>query len=318
MKIIYMGSPAFAVYGLNALYQGGHEIKAVVTREDKARGRKKQLQPTPVKARSLELGIPVYTPSDVNDPAFIEILKETGAEVIVVSAFGRLLKSELLSAFPLGVINIHGSLLPQYRGASPMNAALRDGRMKTGITIMYLNEGMDEGDICLKGELEIGEDENFASLCHRMGELGGSLILEALAKIEQGTAPRIPQNHEAATYCQLMTREDEKISWSQKGNSIHNQIRSLSPEPGAYTYFNGEVIKLIVSHWENDDRCEFDDAPGKILFMDKRKGVAVKAQGGILWLKEVKPAGKKQMKANDWYRGLRNKEMAVFTDDSNR
>ncbi|MEE0776409.1 MAG: methionyl-tRNA formyltransferase [Bacillota bacterium] len=312
MKIIYMGSPEFAVYGLNALYNAGHEIKAVITREDKIRGRKKQPQPTAVKARAMELGLTVYTPSNVNDSDFIATLKDTGAELIIVSAFGRLLKSEILSALPLGVLNIHGSLLPKYRGASPMNAVLRDGESETGITIMYLNEGMDEGDICLKGSLEIGEDENFASLSQRMGELGGQLIVEALELMERGNAPRIPQNHEEATYCQLMTREDEKISWQCDGKAIHNQIRSLSPEPGAYTHLNGDVVKLIASHWEP---ITVEGTPGQILSMDKKNGVAVCSLGGILWLQEVKPAGKKTMRATDWYRGLRQKESAVFTDD---
>lgn len=312
MKVIYMGSPAFSVYGLDALMESHHEIVGVVSREDKIKGRKKQLQPTALKKRALEWNLPVYTPSNVNDPAFLAELKASNADVIVVSAFGRILKKELLELLPYGVLNIHGSLLPAYRGASPMNAVLHDGQKETGITIMYMNEGMDEGDIMKKEALSIDGNENFDSLCDRMGLLGGRMIVECLDLLEAGNAPRIPQNHEEATYCQLLTREDERICWENGGLAIHNQIRSLSSEPGAYTFLGGTPFKLIRTVFEPGTQ---EDAPGTILRTEKKKGVAVAAKGGTLYLISVKPQGKKEMNANDWYRGLREKETLRFTTE---
>ena len=309
MKLIYMGSPAFSVYGLDALTASAHEVVAVVSRVDKAKGRKKELTPTELKKRALELGLPVYTPKDVNDPEFLAFLKTLGADVIVVSAFGRILKTALLSLPPRGVLNIHGSLLPRYRGASPMNAALRDGAKETGITVMYVSEGMDEGDIMLTEALPIGENENFSSLMPRMGELGGKLIVDGLDLLARGEAPRIPQDDQGVTYCQLLTREDERIHWDQEGGTIHNQVRSLSLEPGAYTYFENEPFKILETAFEKGGQ---GGTPGKIMGFDKKRGVAVAVKSGTLWLKTVKPQGKKNMAANDWYRGLREKENLSF------
>ncbi len=313
MKVIFMGSPDFSVYGLEALDRSHHEIVSVVSRVDKAKGRKKVLQPTAVKKRALELGYPVFTPENVNDSAFLEELKKTDADVIVVSAFGRILKKEILELFPFGVINIHGSLLPEYRGASPMNAVLCDGRSETGITIMYMNEGMDEGDILSVGKLDIGENETFDALKERMGKLGGEMIVSALSDLEAGTAPRVPQDHAKATYCQLLTRENERISWDKPGKDIHNQIRSLSADPGAFSYLRGDPFKLIETTFEETD--VFRGLPGEIFGFEKKIGVGVGVKGGILWLKRVKPLGKKEMNAVDWYRGVRDPEGLRFTSE---
>lgn len=312
MKVIYMGSPEFSVYGLNALANSHHQVIAAVSRVDKIKGRKKQLQPTALKKRALELDIPVYTPDNVNDADFLAELKSLGADVIVVSAFGRILKKDLLELLPLGVLNIHGSLLPAYRGASPMNAVLHDGQKETGITIMYMNEGMDEGDILKMESLPIGENETFDSLRERMGVLGGKMIVECLDLLADGNAPRIAQDHAKATYCQLLTREDERIHWDTDGLAIHNQIRSLSSEPGAYTFFQGTPFKLICTSFERE---QTENAPGTIFGADKKKGVAVGVNGGTLYLQKVKPQGKKEMNANDWYRGLREKESLCFTTE---
>ena len=312
MRVIYMGSPEFSVYGLDALTESHHEVVAVVSRVDKVKGRKKQLQPTALKKRGLELDLPVYTPENVNDAAFLEEMKALNADVIVVSAFGRILKKELLELLPYGVLNIHGSLLPTYRGASPMNAVLYDGQKETGITIMYMSEGMDEGYILKMESLSIGENETFDSLRERMGLLGGRMISECLDLLEKGEAPRIPQDHEKATYCQLLTREDERIRWEKDGLAIHNQIRSLSSEPGAYTFLQGSPFKLIRTVFEAGASAE---EPGTILGAEKKKGVAVAVHGGILYLLTVKPQGKKEMNANDWYRGLREKETLRFTTE---
>lgn len=312
MRVIYMGSPDFSVYGLDALAESDHEIVAAVSRADKMKGRKKQLLPTELKKRAIELNIPVYTPENVNEQVFLDELRSLKADVIVVSAFGRILKAEILRMCPFGVINIHGSLLPLYRGASPMNAVLRDGQKETGITMMYMNEGMDEGDILMRESLAIGENENFTSLKRRMGLLGGDLLIKSLALLKAGKAPRIPQEHEKATYCQLLTREDEKILWDQEGRQIHNQIRSLSLEPGAFTYFQKLPFKILETVFESSNSAE---TPGGIVRFDKKQGVACAVKGGVLWLLKVKPQGKKEMSAADWYRGLRVNEKLSFTTE---
>ncbi|HMM05601.1 MAG TPA: methionyl-tRNA formyltransferase [Clostridiales bacterium] len=312
MKVIYMGSPDFSVYGLKALMESGHDLVAAVSRGDKSQGRKKQLRPTALKSKALELGISVYTPENVNDPAFYETLRGLEADVIVVSAFGGILKKELLELCPYGVINIHGSLLPLYRGASPMNAVLRDGQKETGITIMYMNEGMDAGDILMMEALPIGVNENFTSLKQRMGVLGGELIVKSLDLLKKGEAPRIAQDHERATYCQLLTREDERIHWQNEGLSIHNQIRSLSLTPGAFTYWDRQPFKILTTVFETADSRE---TAGTIVAFDKKKGVACAVAGGYLWLLSVKPQGKKEMSAIDWYRGLHLHEKPRFTTE---
>lgn len=312
MRIIYMGSPEFALFGLNALAQSHHVIVGVVTREDKIKGRKKLPLPTVVKTRSEELGLKVFTPKNPNEGEFLEEIKKLNADIIVVSAYGKILKSEILAMPKYGVMNIHGSLLPLYRGASPINSAIKNGDTKTGITIMYLDEGMDEGDICLKKTLEIGENENFDSLRDRMGALGGEMLIEALELIEKGSAPRIRQRKDAATYCNLMTRDDELINWQQNLGEIHNHIRSISPNPGAFTYFGKEPIKILET---TKEFAEYTGKPGEFLGAQKNQGVQIGANGGYLWLITVKPAGKKAMKALDWYRGLRNTENIKFTNE---
>ena len=193
-----------------------------------------------------------------------------------------------------------------------MNAVLRDGQKETGITIMYMSEGMDEGDILKKEALSIGENENFDSLCARMGELGGKMIVECLDLLEEGNAPRIAQNDNEATYCQLLTREDERIDWKQSGWDIHNQCRSLSSEPGAYTFYQGAPFKLIRTSFE---KGEASAEAGTVIGFDKKKGVSVAVNDGILRIQTVKPQGKKEMNANDWYRGIRDKEGLRFTSE---
>lgn len=310
MKVIYMGSPEFALYGLEAINKSSHEIVAVVSREDKAKGRKKTPQATAVKKRSLELGLKVFTPANPNDPEFLKELSALNGDIIVVSAYGKLLKWDILTLVPYGAMNIHGSLLPCYRGASPINTAIRNGETTTGVTVMYMDEGMDEGDICLKKAVNIDEEDNFVTLRDKMGEAGGTLIVEALDLIEKGVAPRCRQSKANATYCQLLTREDEKINWETGVDSLHDHIRSIAPEPGAFTYLKGEVIKITQTRREP---CTHDYPMGKIIGADKKKGVQVGANGGFLWLLKVKPAGKKEMNALDWYRGLRDKENLTFT-----
>lgn len=308
MNILFLGSPAFAVTILNALAVSDHRLVAVVTGEDKPRGRHRTPQPTAVKARAEELLLPVHAVTDVNDASLLETVKSYGAEAAVVASFGKLLKQPWLTAFPYGCINVHGSLLPAYRGATPIQSALREGRQETGITIMQMSEALDAGDMYLQRALAIDADENYGSLHDRLGRLGGEMIVEVLTALPTGSLTAKPQDEVAATYCTVLTRNDELIDWQKPGAAIHNQIRSLSPAPGAVAYWGDNALKILATTFEAGVTSA---AAGTLLGLDKRAGVAVAVKGGILWLREVKPAGKKAMAAQAWYNGLRTTNLVL-------
>lgn len=310
MKTVFMGSPDFALMVLDALVASDHEVVAVVSGEDKPKGRKRVITPTPVKARAESLGIPVFTPARLDDATFLESFQSVGADVAVVASFGKLLKRELLDSFAYGCVNVHGSLLPAYRGATPIQSAIADGLKETGITIMDMDVKLDAGDMYCQQSLGIGEDETYGSLHDRLGRLGGELVVEALTKLEAGTLFKTPQDDAAATYCTVLRREDEIIDWFKPGVAIHNRIRSLSPQPGAVAYRDNAAIKLLRTSFEDGNTPA---AVGTILSSDKQKGVAVAVDGGILWLKEVQPAGKKLMDGDAWYRGLRDRNLNFET-----
>ena len=312
MKVIFMGSPEFAVSSLQALVGSSHQVVAAVTRKDEIRGRNKKVAPTAVKAYAEAHDIPVLTPERMRDEGFLQTLAAYRADVAVVASFGKLLPPEVLTMFPCGCVNVHASLLPAYRGASPIQSALRDGRAETGITIMRMGEGLDDGDICLQRALPIAADENFASLHDRLAKLGGELLVEALDKLSAGDLPATAQDDAASCYCQKLCREDEIIDWSAEARAIHDLVRSLSPAPGACTGWQGEPIKLLTTALA---AATATGTPGDILGTDKKRGLQVAAKNGTLWVKEVKPAGKKAMPALDWYRGQRGIENPRFCSE---
>ena len=239
MRVIFMGTPDFAVASLEALLRE-HEVLAVITQPDKPKGRGKKLAFSPVKEYALAHGLAVLQPERVKAPKFVEELRKYNAELIAVTAFGQILPEKILNMPEYGCINVHGSLLPKYRGAAPMQRAIIDGETVTGITTMFMAKGMDTGDMLLKTEVEITPEDNFETLHDKMAAAGASLLLETIAGLESGMIQRIPQKEEDATYAPMIDKETGHISWEKGGQEIINLMRGLTPGPGAYTLYEGE------------------------------------------------------------------------------
>ncbi len=308
MRIVYMGSPDFAVSPLLALREAGHEITGVVSQPDRPKGRKGQLTQTPVKEAAIKAGLAVITPENVNEPEVLEEIAAWQPELLVVAAFGQILKKPLLELAPLGAVNIHASLLPRYRGAAPIHWALINGEKETGITTMYMDENLDTGDIILQRSLSIAEEDDTGKLYEKLSALGAALIVETVALIQAGKAPRIPQNHADSTYAALLKREHERIDWQKSAAVLACQIRGLSPWPGAYTKWQDEVFKI----WKASPLAEAAGAqPGTVLGIGK-EGVRVACGEGALLLQAVQPFGKSRMQAVDWYRGLGKNQEGCF------
>ena len=245
MRIVFMGTPEFAVPCLRDLIANKHEIAAVVTQPDKAKGRGNKLALPPVKVLANESGIPVYQPVKIKTGEFTEILKSVAPEVIIVVAFGQLLSQEILDIPPHGCINVHASILPKYRGAAPINWCIINGDKTTGVTTMYMDKGLDTGDIILKREIQIGADENAGELHDRLSELGASALSETIELLISGKIERIPQNNEEATYAPIMTKELGRIDWSKDASDVRNLIRGTYPWPGAFSSYNGKIFKIL-------------------------------------------------------------------------
>ena len=304
MRVIFMGTPDFAVPSLEALLTK-HEVVLVVTQPDKPKGRGKKMVPTPVKACALEHGIPVLQPEKVKEPEFVEQLRSYEPDLIAVTAFGQILSEPILEMPKYGCINVHGSLLPKYRGAAPMQWSIIDGEKVTGITTMYMAKGLDSGDMLLKAEVEITDEDTFATIHDKMAVTGANLLLDTLDQLEAGTLERIPQDHDAATYAPMITKETGHIDWSKNRQDIINLIRGLNPVPAAYTIYEEEVLKIfgaVVSDVQADGA-----ANGEIVAVVK-KGFVVKCGDGCLLITEVQARGGKRMMTDAYLRGHAMKE----------
>ncbi len=309
MRVIFMGTPDFAVASLEALLRE-HEVLAVITQPDKPKGRGKKLAFSPVKEYALAHGLAVLQPERVKAPEFVEELRKYNAELIAVTAFGQILPEEILNMPEYGCINVHGSLLPKYRGAAPMQRAIIDGETVTGITTMFMAKGMDTGDMLLKTEVEITPEDNFETLHDKMAAAGASLLLETIAGLESGMIQRIPQKEEDATYAPMIDKETGHISWEKGGQEIINLMRGLTPGPGAYTLYEGEPLKLFRAEAENG---AFPDAEfGEIVEVTKQ-AFAVKGGDGVLWVRELQARGGKRMSADAYLRGHEMKEGVLLT-----
>ena len=300
MKILFMGTPDFAVFSLKALYEAGHEILGVVTQPDKPKGRGYVMMPPPVKVEAEKLSLPVYQPNTLKDNAFAELLSELSPEVIVVVAFGKILPKNVLEFPKHGCINVHGSLLPEYRGAAPMQRAIIDGKAVTGITTMLMDVGLDTGDMLLREEITIEDDDNFETIHDKLGALGAELIVKTVAAAEAGTLKSTPQSDEGATYAQKITKEDCLIDFSRDARTIHNQIRGLSPIPLALTHTpDGKLLKITAATIA-DELTEHATA-GEVLSLDG--GITVACGRGSITILGVLPEGKSRMPAADFIRG---------------
>lgn len=304
MRVIFMGTPDFAVPSLESLLTK-HEVVLVVTQPDKPKGRGKKMVPTPVKACALEHGIPVLQPEKVKEPEFVEQLRSYEPDLIAVTAFGQILSEPILEMPKYGCINVHGSLLPKYRGAAPMQWSIIDGEKVTGITTMYMAKGLDSGDMLLKAEVEITDEDTFATIHDKMAVTGANLLLDTLDQLEAGTLERIPQDHDAATYAPMITKETGHIDWSKNRQDIINLIRGLNPVPAAYTIYEEEVLKIfgaVISDVQVDGA-----ANGEIVAVVK-KGFVVKCGDGCLLITEVQARGGKRMMTDAYLRGHAMKE----------
>lgn len=304
MRVIFMGTPDFAVPSLEALLTK-HEVVLVVTQPDKPKGRGKKMVPTPVKACALEHGIPVLQPEKVKEPEFVEQLRSYEPDLIAVTAFGQILSEPILEMPKYGCINVHGSLLPKYRGAAPMQWSIIDGEKVTGITTMYMAKGLDSGDMLLKAEVEITDEDTFATIHDKMAVTGANLLLDTLDQLEAGTLERIPQDHDAATYAPMITKETGHIDWSKNRQDIINLIRGLNPVPAAYTIYEEEVLKIFGAALSD---VQADGAANGEIVAVVKKGFVVKCGDGCLLITEVQARGGKRMMTDAYLRGHAMKE----------
>lgn len=306
MKIIFMGTPEFAVPTLRILIENNYEILAVITQSDRPKGRGKTVVSPPVKVLAEQYGIPVVQPKKIRKEEVLQQIRNLSPDVIVVVAYGQILPKVLLAIPPLGCINVHGSLLPKYRGAAPIHRAIIQGEEKTGITTMFMDEGMDTGDMLLKQEIPIEHNDTAESLHDKLSLIGAELLLETLRQLEAGTLKRIPQNDEAATYAPMLKKEDGLINWQETAVTIERKVRGLYPWPGAYTYFQGKMLKLLKVAVEEraTETCDSSLA-GTILELDKTVGVLIATGKGCLRILEIQPENKKPMSCSDFCRGYR-------------
>ena len=302
MKIIYMGTPEIAVPALLKIIEAGHKVLCAVTQPDRAKGRHKELIACPVKQAASEHGIPVLQPEKARDEAFIEQLKTYEPDVIVVMAYGQILTKALLDIPRFGCINIHASLLPKYRGAAPLNAVILNGEIETGVTTMFMDEGLDTGDMLLKAAVAIDPKETTETLEPKIASIGGELIIDTLNRLEQGTLERIPQNDADSTYVRMMKKEEGLIDWTQDAAAIERRIRAFYPWPGTYTNHEGHRIKIYDADVVSGDY--FDFAPGTIIDLGK-DFILVACGNDALKLNDLQAEGKKRMLAADFLRGYK-------------
>ena len=305
MNVVFMGTPDFAVESLAKIYESGHSIKAVVCQTDKPVGRGMKLAMCPVKEYALSKELKVYQPEKIkNNTEFIEEIKSLKPDVIVVVAYGKILPSSVLDIPKYGCVNVHASLLPKLRGGAPIHRAIIDGYTKTGVTIMYMDEKMDEGDMISQKETEITETETAETLHDKLSVIGRDLLIETLPSIINQTNQRIKQNNDAATYGFIIKREDEKIDFSKTKKQIYDQIRGLNSWPGAYCLIDGKILKVWESTKSNNNFAE--KINGEITNIYEN-GLGVKVSDGEIILTTVQPEGKKKMSAKDYASGMQNK-----------
>lgn len=300
MKVVFMGTPDFSVGTLEAILAAGHEVAGVVTQPDKPKGRGKAMQAPPVKLAAMAHELSVYQPVKVRDPEFIEILKDLKPDVIVVVAFGQIIPAAILDLPPLGCINVHASLLPKYRGAAPIQWAVIDGEEESGVTIMYMDTGLDTGDMLAKTVVPLAEDETGGSLFDKLSEAGAQLLVKTLAELEQGRVGPEKQPKDSPTpYARMIKKSDGLINWNLDAGSIERLIRGLNPWPSAYSHMDGKTLKIWKAKICPEDS---EMSPGTVVKTDKM-GIYVQTGQGILRLDEIQLEGKKRMTCDAFLRG---------------
>ena len=310
MKILFMGTPDFAAGILKAIYEDSrHEVVAVVTQPDRPKGRSATLVASPVKEYAMEHGISVLQPGRIKEASEVEKLKTIDADIYVVAAFGQILSKEILDIPKYGCINVHASLLPEYRGAAPIQWAIADGKKITGVTIQQMNEGVDTGDIISSSEIQIADDETGGSLFDRLMVVGEKLITKTLDLIEEGRAVRTPQDESRATYAKILKKEMGCIDYSESAEEIERLVRAFTPWPGGYTYLDGRMIK-IKNCRVYPGKC--DKEGGTITEVTKDE-IVVACRDSLLAISDLQCEGKKAMKVSDYLLGNHIEPGMIFT-----
>lgn len=298
-RILFMGTPGFALPALAALSSSNYSVIGVVTQPDRPAGRgRKEIAP-PAKLLAQSLGLPVFQSPKIKDQSFLDIFYQLNPEIVVVAAFGQILPKAIIGFPKFGCLNIHPSLLPKYRGAAPLNWSIIRGETKTGVTIMLMDEGMDSGDILMQQETPLGATETYGQLHDRLANQGANLLITTMQQVISGTASRQPQDLSAATFAPRLTKETGRINWQQSCTDIVNLIRGLCPSPAAYTFLEGQALKIFTAEPKSGKPKEI---PGTI-DEDTSQGLPVAAGNGYVIIKEVQLAGKKRLPINEFLRG---------------
>lgn len=301
MKLVFLGTPLFAVPTLEAVVAAGHRVAAVYTQPDRPKGRGHELAPPPVKEAALRFGLDVRQPERIRRPEIVEELRAIGADAMVVVGYGQIIPQSIIDLPPFGIINVHASLLPKYRGAGPIQWAIANGETVTGVTTMRINAGLDTGDMLLKTQAPIGPDETAFDLSHRLSILGAHLLLDTLKGLAAGAITPIPQNDAEASYAPILKREDGLVDWTQPASSIHNRARGFLPWPGAWTTLDGQRFNVWRSRLTG---LESPAEPG-VLFTSAKRLYACCGGGSVLELLEVQIEGKKRLPAEAFLNGHR-------------
>lgn len=309
MRVIFMGTPDFAVGTLEAIIEAGHEVVLVVTQPDKPKGRGKAMQFPPVKECALAHGLEVFQPTKIRESANVEYLRKYNADIMIVVAFGQIMPKVILDMPKYGCVNVHASLLPKYRGAAPIQWAVINGDEVTGVTTMRMDEGIDTGDMIAKRQVRLAEDETGGSLFDKLAEVGAKLCVETMEMLEKGTAEFTPQDSEAATHTSMIRKELGEIDWKKPALEIERLIRGLNPWPSAFTHLNGKTFKIWQAQVE-EGTSEYK--PGQICEIGKNE-FKVQTGDGILVLKEVQLEGKKRMDAGSFVRGVAIEKGTAFS-----
>ncbi|MEW9667566.1 methionyl-tRNA formyltransferase [Ammoniphilus sp. 3BR4] len=302
LNIIFMGTPDFAVPCLENLIRSGYNVMEVITQPDRPKGRKKELTPPPVKEAALKRNLPVFQPEKLRDPEAVQHLLSLKPDLIVTAAYGQILPKEIIDLPQWGCINVHASLLPKYRGGAPIHKAIVDGETESGVTIMYMVEKLDAGDILTQVRVPIEMEDTVGTLHDKLSAAGSDLLLDTIPRLVEGSIVPRKQEEELVTYAWNIRREDEKIDWNNPARAIYNQIRGLNPWPVAYALLEEQVFKIWWAEIIEEDKTSAAP-PGTIIKSDG-EGIDVACGKGILRLKEVQPSGKRKMSASEYVRGI--------------
>ena len=331
MRIVFMGTPDFAVESLSAIYNAGYEILGVVTNPDKPKGRGMKMIASPVKEFAVEHNLKVYQPIKIkNNEEFYNEMYNLKPDLFCVVAYGKILPKDILKIPKYGAINVHGSLLPKYRGAAPIQMAVINGDEETGVTTMFMDAGMDTGDMILSEKVKIGDDETTGELWDRLSKIGARLLVKTLEKIEKEannkeTIENIKElvgarkQGDNFTVAPMLTKEMAEIDWNKTGREIHNLVRGLSPKIGAYTFYNGKKIKIWKTQVIKEDELEeiiknsANSKNGEIIFADKKNGIVVKTSDGAIRILEIQAENSKRMTTKDFLNGNRLEINTIFT-----